>query len=251
MDKFKRVIKQVYKDNFCREITDEEAEGVLKNALSYTKEQLEKTKGFSEKVFERYIGGVDSLLFSPANIHLELRKIIQEVGEDKLIHMGKYKRARELEIASRFCIATYKRLDQKYMIKAQDNPDIILVLMRAGSLDNKSLRGSRLEVMTIPEIIKSGLDNDLPVALADFVKEKKFTKDYGLCALIISCDFRSDSLNFNKISEILSKVKPNPYESIWFTGITNPELTNITVMQVYPQFRREDFDLAKEPNILY
>ena len=175
-------------------------------------------------------------------------------GEDQLTRAGKYKRLREMEVATRYCFANYKRTGEMLMIKAQDNPDIVLALMGKPS-SGKIVEASRLEVMTIPEIVKDRLGADLPSAIAKFIEEKKFLKDYGgLCSLIVCLDFTQMALDFDKITAEIQKLEKNPYVSIWLTFVSTDDIVTMptmSVVQVYPGFVREDYNLAKEPRLLY
>ena len=249
------MIKASYRENFQREITDEEIEVLFMHLMPRMEDELKNLKGFSEAEFERYMSSKNNdLLFSPANIHNELRKVLTTEGEDALADAGKYKRLREMEVATRYCFANFKKTGDMLMVKAQDNPDIILALMGRGS-SSKNIPAFRLEVMTVPEIVKGKLNADLPSALVKFIQEKKFSKDYGRdCSLIVNLDFTQMAFDFDKVTAELQKIKNNPYISIWFTFVSSGDtqtMPDMTVAQVYPSFVRQDYNLQKEPNLLY
>ena len=244
------MIVSSYKENFQREISEEEIAEVFIYLVPRMEDELKNLKGFSEAEFDRYMNSKrNELLFSPMNIHKELRRVLTESGEKMLAHAGKYKRLREMEVAARLCFANYKLRKEMLMVLPQDNPDIILALMGSS---RKNVEASRLEIMTIPEVAKSVMGSDLPKAIVDFIKNKKFSKDYGEgCSLVVCLDFNQQSLNFDKIVETIQKIKDNPYSGIWLTFVSSEDGKTMSVMQIFPNFVRVDYNLEKEPNLLY
>jgi hypothetical protein len=245
------IIVASYRDNFQREISEEEIAEVFKHLIPRMEDELKNLKGFSDSEFSYYMKSKrNELLFSPANVIGEVRRVLTEFGLESLLHAGKYKRLREMEIAARFCLANYKNLGEMLMILPQDNPDIILV--RMGNKEGKNIEASRLEIMSIPEVVKGELNDNLPEAIANFIKEKKFTKDYGTaCSLVVCLDFNQQSLNCDLISASIQKIKDNPYVGIWLTFTSSEDGKNMSVLQVFPSFVRVDYNFEKELNLLY
>jgi len=58
-------IKKVFKENFLRELSDEEAKEFLGGMLAYTKKEVSKTPDFTEKKFSQYLHGEPEIVFSP------------------------------------------------------------------------------------------------------------------------------------------------------------------------------------------
>lgn len=251
MPKRREMIRRAYSDNFSRKITEEEIDEVLENLIPHMEDSLSKFDSFSKNNFERYINGSDELTFSPANIYSEISRTINEVGIDEFDKSVKYKRMREMEIATRFCIANYKQTGKQFMIKPQDNPDIVLVAISEDSSKKKFMEGYRLEVMGIPEFVKDKMEQDLPTQIAAFIKEKKFKKDYGLSGLIVSLDFNHQGFDFTQLSRALAELEGNPYDSVILTARTSEDGMTVSVFFVYPVFAKVDFNLINERQYLY
>lgn len=251
--RYKKVIKDCYEANFGRIISDSEIEEGISRLLPRMERDFKTLPDFSEESFNRYMNGNNlDLTFSPACIYAEIAKIVTEIGADKFSSLGKYKRTREMEVASRICLALHKTTGAMWMIKAQDNPDIVLAKMGDRSLKEKYILDIlQVEIMTIPEEARQSWVNDFTTSLVDFIKKKKFDKRYGSCELLISLDITQPSVPFSDISKEIIKIKNNPYNSIVITAITSEDSTNVTVIRIYPAFSRIDFNLVNEPNIWY
>ena len=246
------IIKNSYRVNFLREVTEKEIETVLIHLFPRMEKELKEIKQFSQFEFEKYMANKSNqLLFSPGNIIGEIRKAIEEHGVSKILRSGKYKRLREMEIAARFCIANYKITGDQLLIMPQDNPYVVLVLPDDSS--TRDIKSFAMEVMTIPEIIKEKMDADLPLALTRFIEEKKFKKSYAeIVSLIVGFDFVQSALNFNEISRKLNEIQNNHYYTIYATFTSSEDGKTITVMQLYPgPALRQDYDLERERNLFY
>ena len=246
------IAKTSYKENFNREVTEEEIATILKHLLPRMEKELKEIKKFSDAEYKIYMGQqANKLLFSPGNIIGEASRVVKEIGVDKVLHMREYKRLREMELAARFCIANRKTSGDMLMIMPQDSPDIILILPDDAS--TKNIKALPMEVMTIPEIVKGTMVTDLPTELANFIKEKKFKKAYGeIFSLLVGFDFTQQALNFNKISEELNKIPDNPYQSIFATFTSSEDGKTMSVIQLYPGVAvRKDYNLEEEQALIY
>ena len=240
-----------YKENFQRQISKDEILEVFKYLIPRMENDLMELKDFSEKEFELYMNSNRNiLLFSPMNIYNEISNVITQFGNDSFLKLGKYKRLREMEIASRFCIANYKLRNEILMVFPQDNPDIILA--QTEDVSDKNIKGFYLEVMVIPNIVKEKFTDDISQDIANFIKNKKFLKNYSKeCSLIISLDFNHISLDLYKISEYLCGIENNPYKTISLTFISGSDGIGTTVAQVFPVPYIVDYNLLEESNLVY
>ena len=251
MDKYREQIKKSvlksYKDNFNIDLDDARLEEVLTNLMPFTDDELRKTEDFSDGAFEMYMRNANGPTFSPACVYHEIEGIIKEKGVTTLMTSQDYKRAREMEIAARFCIANFKKRGDKLMIYSQDNPDIVLALPGVGSLKKRTLVGFQLEVMEIPQIEKDKWQGGTESSLVEFVRQQKFKKRYGgQCDLIVALNFDFEKMDFPEITKKFNLLKDEiPYEHIWITtGIS--EEGNVAVIQVYPKFLGQEFNFKNE-----
>ena len=99
--------------------------------------------------------------------------------------------------------------------------------------------------MTIPAIVKEKMETNLPIAIADFIKDKKFLKDYGRCSLLINFDFNHTGLDYTKISQAIQSAPNNPYESIWIVFVSDQE-GGMSVIQIHPKNFKVEYNLRKE-----
>jgi hypothetical protein len=251
--RYKKVIQDSYNINFGRIITDLEIEEGISKLLPRMEEDFKKLPDFSEQNFNRYMEGNNlDLTFSPACIYAEIRQIITQIGVNGFSSLRKYKRAREMEVAARICLALHKNSDAMWMIKAQDSPDIVLVKIGDRSLKEKYILDMlQVEIMSIPEEEKQQWEDNFTKSLVDFIKNKKFTKRYGSCELLIALEFTQPSVPFIDISKEIIKIKDNPYNSIAITAITSEDSTEVTVIRIHPSFSRIDFNLVTEENLWY
>ena len=133
-----------------------------------------------------------------------------------------------------------------WMVKAQDNPDIVLVKTSKRSFKEKYILDMfQVEIMSIPEEAKQQWKNDFSKSLVDFIKNKKFTKRYGSCELLVALEFTQLGVPFVDISKEIVKIKDNPYNSIAITAITSEDSIEMTVIRVYPSFSRIDFKITE------
>lgn len=172
------LVKKTFKDNFLRELTDEEAGEFVDKMISQTRDAFSGIIGFSEEKFQQYISKNFVIGFSPAAIDSEIRGAINKIGIDALENSHEYKRLSEMSNACCLARALKKMFNQEWMIKAQDSPDIILVKQSARSFDSKHLDAVMLEIMEIPEYARSVLGDDIELGIAEFIKNKKFNKRY-------------------------------------------------------------------------
>ena len=251
--RYKKVIQGSYNANFGRIISDLEIEEGISRLLPRMEEDFKKLPDFSEQNFNRYMEGNNlDLTFSPACVYAEIRKIITQIGVNEFSSLRKYKRVREMEVATRLCLALHKNSNAMWMIKAQDSPDIVLVKTGNRSFKEKYILDMlQVEVMSIPEKEKRHWEDNFSKSLVDFIKNKKFTKRYGSCELLITLNFTQLGVPFVDISKEIIKIEDNPYNSIAITAITSEDSTEATVIKIYPTFSRIDFNLVTEPNLWY
>lgn len=252
-DKYLEIIKSAYLTDFNRTLTAEETNFIFDTVSKHMRSELSKLPDFSEDTFNKYLdsNGI-TLTYSPAAICSEINRIIETVGQDVFSASRSYKRTREMEIAARVCLMLKKRYGEHWMIKIQDNPDIVVFKVAERSIKSDFMDAIQIEIMSIPEIAKKQLDtNNLVTSLLKFIREKKFKKSYGRCSLVVNLDFTHQNLDLEQASKLLALYKGNnPYDRIVITAIISQDLTTVTVMQIYPNFLRTDFQLA-EQGLLY
>lgn len=242
MDKFKEAAKnavlKTYKKNFNIELNEQECNEVLTNMLPFTDSTLRRAPDFSEAAFEMYMRNAHEITFSPACVHNEIKRIIKEKGLDLLNTHDDYKRAREMEVAARFCLANKKMKGDELMIYAQDSPDIILALPGVGQLKKRTIPGFKLEVMEIPQEEFDKWPEDFLPNMVTFMEEKKFNKRYGdPCSLIVYLNFDHNvqGINISELHRKISSIANNPYNSIFVTINIQVPSQQIGVFQVYPK----------------
>lgn len=251
--KYIEIIKAAYVTDFGRSITEEEAVFIFDTVSKHMRDELGKLSDFSEEMFARYMNNNGlTLTYSPACVYSEINLALKTVGESTFSSSRDYKRTREMEIAARMCLALKKQGNGGWMIKVQDNPDIVIFRINNSSIKSTFMDAIQIEIMTIPEVEKKQWDNNhFMASLLKFIREKKFKKRYGLCALMVRLDFNQQGVDFTKVSNLLSAVKSNnPYEKIFITAITSQDLKTVSVMQIHPIFSKTDFDI-EEPGLLY
>jgi hypothetical protein len=247
IQRYKKIIQDFYEMNFMRTISDLEIEEGISRLIPRMKEDFENLPDFSEENFNRYMEGNNlELTVSPRCIYDEISKIIAQIGGEQFQSLGKYKRAREMEVVARLCLALRKNNGKMWMIKVQDNPDIVLVKTSERSFKKKYILDIlQVEIMTIPEEARQQWKNDFTTSLVDFIKNKKFIKRYGSCELLVALDFTQLGVPFVDISKEVMKIEDNPYNSIAITAITSEDSTEMTVIRIHPSFSRIDFKITE------
>jgi hypothetical protein len=251
--RYEKKIRESYQINFGRNISDQEIKNGVSSLLSRMRDDFKKMPDFSEKNFDHYMNGNNlDLIFSPSCIYSEINTALIQVGSNKFLSLNKYKRLREMEVVARLCLAIRKTTGDVWMIRTQDNPDILLSKINNKSLKKKGIFDIlQVEIMTIPENESNKWNNSFVSSLVDFIKDKKFNKRYGQCELLISLNITKMGVPFIDISNEIAKIDNNPYNSIEITAMTNEDSTDVTVIRIYPSFSKIDFSLAEEPNIWY
>ena len=251
--KYLEMIKAAYVSDFNRTILDEEATFILDTVLKHMRSELSRLPDFSEESFIKYItaNGV-VLTYSPKCIYEEINRAINTAGADTFSKDRGYKRTREMELAARMCLTLKKKFNEQWMIKIQDNPDVIIFKVNNGSIKSNFMDAVQLEIMTIPEVAKKQWDgNNFIGSLLKFIREKKFNKRYGLCSLMVNLDFDHQAIDLKQASNFLAGYKgTNPYERIFITAITSQDLKTVSVIQIHPDFSKTDFNIDEE-GLLY
>ncbi|MFA6145931.1 MAG: hypothetical protein WC697_01185 [Patescibacteria group bacterium] len=245
-------IKKVFKENFLRELSDKEASDFFNDLLIQSKLELSKIPGFTEEAFQRYFSNELEILFSPKAINKEILRIINIIGIESLENSSKYKRLSEMTDASCLVLALKKLYAEEWMIKAQDNPDILLVKHNADSFNKKPFDAVALEIMQIPERAKKTFSQDIEKDIAEFIRDKKFNKRYGEKPhLLIHFNFNQMGLKLKMISEILYSFPNNPFHQIWIRANTDSTFRIMNISMVYPKFTPVQIDMLKEQHLLF
>lgn len=251
--KYLEIIKVAYISDFNRTLTNKEGSFILDTVLKHMRSELSKLPDFSEKFFIKYItanGG--SLTYSPKCVYEEINRAIDTVGVETFSKDRGYKRTREMELAARMCLTLKKKFNEQWMIKIQDNPDVVIFKVNNGSIKSNFMDAVQLEIMAIPEVAKKQWNGGNFVgSLLKFIREKKFNKRYGICSLMVNLDFDHQSIGLKQASNFLTIYKGNnPYERIFITAITSQDLKTVSVIQIYPDFSKIDFNIDEE-GLLY
>lgn len=133
MQHIKDKIRKVFRDNFLRDLSDKELNVFFETMLSASRAKFSKIEGFTEEKFQRYLQAEKhsnsdlEVVFSPLSIETEIVRIINEIGLEALEKSNKYKRLYEMVNAVCLCLAIKKIRGEEWMIKPQDNPDILLI----------------------------------------------------------------------------------------------------------------------------
>ena len=258
MQHIKDKIKKVFKDNFLRYLSDEEVDVFFETMLSTSRSKFSKIEGFTEEKFQRYLQAEKhsnsdlEVVFSPLSIETEIVRIINEIGLEALEKSSKYKRLYEMVNAVCLCLAIKKISGEEWMIKPQDNPDILLIRTNNNRFNEKPIDAAPLEIMQIPEEVLKSFNNDIENKVAEFIKEKKFNKRYGNEAhLLVHLNFNLMGFNLKKLSERLKSFSNNPFHQIWTRANTDPSSSTMNISQVYPNFSAVEIDFIKEKNLYY
>jgi hypothetical protein len=259
MEHLKEKIRNVFEKNFSKELSEEEVNILLEEILLNSRAKLSKIKGFTEEKFQRYLQSekyINSdleIVFSPLSIDIEVMRIIKRIGIEALEKSSKYKRLYEMVNAVCLCLAINKIYDEKWLIKAQDNPDILLVKINDNRFFNeKPIDAISLEIMQVPVQIIKGFTDNIEDKIAEFIKEKKFNKRYGNKPhLLIHLNFDYEGFDLEKLSKKLISLSNNPFYQIWIRTNTDPAFSTMNIAIVYPRYSAIDIDFKKERNLYY
>lgn len=251
MEASKEKIKKIFKENFLRELSEEEVYEIYEKLLLYTKLELSKA-GLTEKQIEEYFKKSFEMVFSPGAIHAEVFRIANEIGIEALENSKKYKRLSEMMDASCLAIALKKLRGEEWMIKSQDQPDTLLVKRSEKPSNEKPFNAFYLEVMQIPENIKESFKADVETEMAKFIKDKKFYKRYGrISCLLVHLNFNYTAFKIKKLSEELCILPGNPFHQIYTRTNTDPNFGMMDIAMIYPKYSSITIDFKKERDLFY
>ena len=160
-------IRYIFGHYFRRELSDEEVESFFNSLEKQTRVVLATIPNATEEDFDRYMNERAEICFSPMSINNEILKIIEKTGIEELETSSRYKGLGEISNAAAFCLALRKETGEQWMIKGQDNPDILLVRPNGDGMRNRPFHALGLEIMEIP--VSSGIDFSDHVAIAAFI----------------------------------------------------------------------------------
>lgn len=245
-------LKEILDYNFPRKRTDAEYEEILSMQEAQSREIHEKLPGFTEARYERYLRGPTTLFFSPGSIFHELRKIISEIGADTWNKEEKYKRAREMSIATRLSLGLKKLRKEEWMIASSDAPDIFLARPSGNDWYRKPFLAVPVEVMAVPSHEAAKWSHGFPSELVGFVSRKKFGKRYQReTILLVDLNFNYQGIDVPAISKEVQAIKSIPYHQIWITGITSLIEDVFMIGSIYAEFRMTRIDINKERDLLF
>jgi len=246
------LVKKVFKENFLRELTEEEASDIAKRMISQTRESFSSIEGFTEEKFQEYISKNLILVFSPSAVNTEIKKIIDTIGIETLENSPKYKRLSEMNNAVCLALALKKVFNEEWMIKAQDYPDIVLVKKNSRSFNEKHLDAVMLEIMEIPENARANLGNDIELGIAEFIKKKKFNKRYeGIPHLLVHLNINQLALNLKRVSELLNSFSANPFHQIWVRSNADPNSQIMDISLLTPEFHQTKIDFVNDRDLYF
>lgn len=247
-------IKDVFLKAFARELSEEEAVAALDKMRGHTEAVIQTVPGKSTDKSRNFDAENASIYFSPVAVSEQVDFILANEPELFETHV-KYKIAREMMIASRFCISLKKQTGREWAIKGQDVPDIILVSPNGGDWKGKPFDAIKLEVMQIPAREQGNWSEaEVEQKIAEFIKDKKFLKSAGMGALlhlVVHLNFSSTNLNLQKIFEALAKLPGNPFHQIWLLLATSPDWRTHIACLVYPGYKVVQVDLAHDSHLLF
>lgn len=251
---FRKRIKDIFFENFRRELSLIEVETMLNDMLLRTKEELSKIPDFKESDYEKYFATDEiQIVFSPRQINHEIHSIIQKIGIDELETSKKYKRLSEMNNAACLALALKKSTGEEWVVKGQDNPDILLISRSGQGFREKPFRAINLEVMQVPQQSKDKMNqSSVEVDVAQFIKEKKFLKRYGPYPhLIVHLDFNHMGFKLETLSEEIRKLPGNPFHQVWIRATTDPTFSTMVLTQIYPDFFTVKFDVRKDISLYF
>lgn len=249
--KLKR-LKEILDYTFPRRRTEDEYKEVLSMLEVQSREVHEKLPGFTESRYVRYLGGASALFFSPGSIFHELRKIISEIDADTWNKERKYKRAKEMSIATRLSLGLKKLRREEWMIKSDDTPDIILARPSGSDWYQKPFNAVPVEIMAIPTEEAAKWSKDFSSELVSFVEKKKFSKHYWpQTILLVDLNFNYQGIDVQGISERIQEIEFIPYHQIWMTGIVSPTENVFMIGVIYPEFKMTTIDVDREKELLF
>lgn len=251
MDNIK-LVKKVFKENFLRDLTDEEAKNFVDTLFNQTREDFSKIEGFTEEGFQKYMSANLEIAFSPNAVFAEIKMIVDKIGIEELEKSAKYKRLSEMNNAACLSLAMNKMFKEKWMIKGQDSPDIILAKVSSRSFKDNHLDAVYLEIMEIPEFARKELGGDIEPGIAEFIKEKKFIKRYEKAAhLLVHFNIQQMGLDLKKVSEMLRSFKDNPFHQVWSRINTDAQSQVMDISLLTPEFQQTKIDLVNDKEMFF
>ena len=155
--------------------------------------------------------------------------------------------------ASCFVLSLKKIFNEEWVIKAQDNPDILLVKRNRARFNEKPFNAINLEIMQIPQQEKDKMDqNKIEQEIANFIAKKKFLKRYGKYPhLLVHLNFTHRQLKLENISKAIKNIPGNPFHQIWLRVTTSFDFSKMTSVEIYPNFFKVEFDFEKDMHLYF
>ncbi|OGI26200.1 MAG: hypothetical protein A3J76_01260 [Candidatus Moranbacteria bacterium RBG_13_45_13] len=247
-------IKKVFFDNFRRTLTPAEIDEIFKNMVAQTTKELSKIPNIQQRDIDRYFETEKfEIVFSPRQVHKEISIILKNIGLQTLEESKKYKRLSEMNDAACLSLALKKAWGEEWVIKGQDNPDIILVKRSGKRFNEKPFYGINLEIMQVPQREKEKMNQEkIEQEIAQFIAKKKFLMRYGQYPhLLIHFNFTHKQLRLEEISKAIMKISGNPFHQIWIRATTDPAFSKMVLTQIYPDFLKVEFDFERDSHLYF
>ncbi len=245
-------LRKIFRENFLRELSDEQASEYLDKMYTQTRAELARLPNFGAKATEKYLSGNLEIVFSPNAINAEVLRVVNEIGIEALEASSKYKRMAEMVDASCLALALKKAGKGEWVIKGQDAPDILLVQPDPEHTMGKPFRAISLEIMQIPEFAKEKFGADVEADAAQFIQDKKYTKRYeGIPHLLVHLNFDHIGFKTKRLSEKLCEEKNSPFRQIWIRVNADPVSQVMKMVLVYPVYMEFEFDFLNDRHLMF
>lgn len=236
MDKRKlEKIKEIYANDFGRDPKEKEILSLLGKSQNVDRMPF----------YDLY------LIYPPERILLESQNIIRKVGRNDFNTKEKYKKLRELLLASVLSLVFNKYNLGKWYIKSDESPDIKLHKFDKRAPKRKQGFFQNIEIIFIVNRITEQWAKNIEEEIVNFIKKIKFLKSYGHNAsLLVSLSFnREKNIRFDYVTKLFLKSKV-PFKQIWIL-IRLPNNKGYKIFEVYPNLNSMMFNFKTDKEYLF
>ncbi len=257
--KGRAVIKKTLEDIFGIEKLEEKD---IKNFLFLleqgTNEKYKNIPDYSGSCIDYYFLGGERLeklkiYFSPNHFFVQMNEVINKKGYDSFIRKGKYKKLREMIVASYLALALKKISQKEYSIAIGESPDVTIASLADRSWKEKPLELMQAEILEIMPHERENWNSVLDDKVISFAIDKKGNMRYGKkeeVGLIIGIRLnRKENLEL-KDSLIKSAVKNSEIKNIYGFIVViiyfNVGASKFTVHWIHPAGKNDKLNVSVE-----
>jgi len=221
MDKRKlEKIKEIYENDFGRNVGEQEIIFLLKGSQNLDKMPIHDLYS----------------IYRPERILLESKNAIKKAGRNDFNRKEKYKKLRELLLASVLSLTFNKYNLGKWYIKGDESPDIKLHKFDKQAGKGKEGFFLNIEIMFILSRTTNLWKENIEEKIVNFIKKIKFKKSYGRnTSLLVSLSFDQEKdIKFGDVAGLF-KEREVPFKQIWILFKPSENKKEYNVFEVYPR----------------